>query len=130
MKITKRQLAARFVDALDTAPVADLATALVAVAVTAGYDHDDLAALIAAVEQELQTRFNWGEVQLTTAHVLSAEALQTLAARVADSAGLKRFSYTHSVNAALLGGFDAQAGDLAFHASIRDELAPLEARHG
>jgi F0F1-type ATP synthase delta subunit len=130
MKITKRQLAARFVDALDTAPASDLATAAVEVAVAAGYDHDDLAELVGAVLLELQTRFGAAEVRLTTAHTLPADALEALAAKVAAAADLKHFSYTHTVNPDLLGGFEAQAGDLAFHTSIRDNLATFEVNHG
>lgn len=130
MKITKRQLAARFVDALDTAPASDLATAAVEVAVAAGYDHDDLAELVEAVLLELQTRFGTAEVRLTIAHTLPADALEALAVKVAATAELKHFSYTHTVNPELLGGFEAQAGDLAFHSSIRDSLASLEASRG
>lgn len=130
MKLTKRQLAARFVDALGTLPVSALSTALVELAVTAGYDHDDLAALVSAVEQELQTRFGVAEIMLTTAHELPADALKALADNVAAVANLKTFSYRHGINPDLLGGFEAQAGDLSFHNSIRARLNALEAQRG
>ena len=130
MKLTKRQLAARFVDAVDSTPAAPLAVAAVEIAVAAGYDHDDLLALVAAVQQELQARYGIAEIQLTTAHELPTEALEALATRVAAVADLKRFSYAHHVDPELLGGFEAQAGDLTFHTSIRERLTQLEVAHG
>lgn len=130
MKLSKRQLAARYVDALETTPVAPLTTAIVELAVEAGYDHDDLVGLVAAVEQELQTRYGLAEVRVTTAHTLSAAALDALAATIAKRADLHGFSYSHRVDPELLGGFEAQAGDLSFHNSIRGRLKALEVGRG
>lgn len=130
MRLTKRQLAARFVDGLGAVPVEALSTALVELAVTAGYDHDDLAGLVSAVEQELQTRFGVAEIKLTTAHELPADALNALAGKVAAVAGLNAFRYRHTIDPDLLGGFEAQAGDLSFHNSIRARLKALEAGRG
>jgi F0F1-type ATP synthase delta subunit len=123
-------LAARFVDALGSVPVETLSTAVVELATTAGYDHDDLVGLVSAVEQELQTRFRVAEIKLTTAHELPADALKDLADKVAAVANLNTYSYRHAIDADLLGGFEAQAGDLSFHNSIRARLSALEVRRG
>jgi F0F1-type ATP synthase delta subunit len=132
VKLTKRQLAARFLDALEvgTAPLAPLAAGLVAVAVQAGYTSDDLASLVAAVETQLQTRYASAEIQLTTARVLPAKTLRDIAAQVAVAAGLRHHSYTHHVDRSLLGGFEARAGDVRLRDSIRSNLEALEVRHG
>jgi F0F1-type ATP synthase delta subunit len=123
-KITKRELAARFVDLLGAQPLADLCTATMQIAVEAGYARD-LPSVVAAIEQELQQRSQAVEVRLTTARELPAAIQRTLAAAVAKEAGAEQYSVTHQVDPAILGGFEATAGDTVVRGSIRSNLVKL-----
>lgn len=129
-QITKRQLAARFVDALDTQPLPQLAAAFMAAAETAGYDLDtERDSLVAMVEYELQARRGAVEVRLTTAHDLPLATARELAAQVASRVGARYHSLAHAIDPGLVGGFEARAGDSTVYASVRAGLAELEARH-
>lgn len=122
MKATKRQLAARFVDAIGAHPLPELAAGLIAAAAESGYAKRDIPALLGAVEHEIRRRYGAVEVQLATAHELPEATLQELAGQVADRAGAEHYSYKHTVDPALLGGFEAIAGGVAVRDSIRFNL--------
>ena len=129
MTITRRQLAARFVDALGSRPLPELAAGLMEAAIAAGHGRQ-LESLITTVEYELQARYGAVEVRLTTAHELPAAALDELASRVAAIVGASSHSSTHRVDAELIGGFEAEAGDSVTRGSIRSNLTSLGAHNG
>lgn len=129
-KVSKRHLAVRFVDLLDTEPLTDLASGLVAAAFEAGYTQRDIPALVAAVEHELRLRKSAVEVQITTARATSDEQLQQIAAEVAAQAGAQHFSIADRVNPELLGGFEAEADGVTVRNSIRSQLLTSGAFNG
>lgn len=130
MKITRRQLAARFVDMVGDQPLPELATAFMEVARAAGYGERDVPALMAAVERELHRRHGAVEVRLTTAHELPKAELQALAGAVADAAGADSHTFTHRVDPELLGGFEATADGTSIRDSIRFNLTNTGGRLG
>lgn len=158
MKLTYRQLAARFAEALapgslpadserlsaagsngQTGPssfaeagkkpsVGDLATATVQLAHEAGLT--DTAALIAAIEQELLSHYGAAEVQVATAHKLSATQVAELSDSIAKVIGARQVSTVTSEDPDLIGGFEATAAGYAVHGSIQSSLKTVGAQHG
>lgn len=152
MKLTYRQLAARFAEALaedsqtatsvasssksasasssprKASDVGSLAVATVQLAHEAGLT--DIGALIAAIEQELLSHYGAAEVQVATAHKLSATQVAELSDSIAKVIGARQVSTVTSEDPDLIGGFEATAAGYAVHGSIQSSLKTVGAQHG
>ncbi len=77
----------------------------------------ELDALVAAEDQVL-------DVDLTTAHELSAEEFDSILARIETASG-RKVQATRSVDPDLIGGIVLQAGSMRLDASVRGRLERL-----
>lgn len=128
-KLSKRLLATQFVDQLGQHDLKDLAQAIVQLAYDNGYG-GQIDSVIAAVEQELLRRHQVAEIQLTTAHELDHNQVEQIIQTLAAQADLQSYSYTHSINPELLGGFEARIGDQVIRDTVQHKLTKLGVTHG
>lgn len=128
-RLSKRTLAAQFVDQIDSYELSDLAAATVQLAADNGYG-EQVDSLIQAIEQEIIRRHHTGEIQLTTAHELPQDQLDSIASALAEQAGLSHYSYKHQVHPELIGGFEARVGDQVVRDTIQYKLTKLGVTHG
>lgn len=129
VRLSKRALAAQFVDQLQHQDLQTLAAATMQLAADQGYS-DQLPSLVAAIEQELLSRHQVAEIQITTAHDLDRTELNQIVEALAQQANLESYSYTHRVQPELIGGFEAKIGDQVIRDTIQHKLTQLGVVHG
>lgn len=128
-KLSKRALAAQFVDQLEHQPLEGLAAATMQLAADNGYSNQ-VDSLVQAIEQEIIRRHQTAEIAITTAHELAPAELDQIAAALAKQAGLSHYSYTNQVKPELIGGFEARVGDHVVRDTVQHKLTKLGAIHG